>query len=88
MASGCNRKRALGKAAVVLLAIILAVFALSQLITVDTIDVLKHSLSLWSIVALVVIINLVSFGCFIVLYFAYRWIRCDLKPSKDIAGKE
>lgn len=79
----CNRRRALGKAAVVLLAIVLAVAGLSQLITTDTIDILKHSLSLWSIVALVVIINLVSFACFIVLFFAYQWIRCDLKPPRD-----
>lgn len=78
---GCNHKRACLKAAGVLLAIVLAILLLSQLVTTDTIDVLKHSLSLWSIIALVVIINLVSFGCFIVLFFAYRWIRCDLRPS-------
>lgn len=84
----CNRRRALGKASVVLAAIAAAVAGLSQLITTDTIDVLKHSLSLWSIVALVVIINLVSFSCFIVLFFAYRWIRCDLKPPRDAAGRD
>lgn len=80
MGEGCNRKRACVKATAVLLAVVLAVAGLSQLITPDAIDVLKHSLSLWSIIALVVIINLVSFGCFIVLYIAYRWIRCDIRP--------
>lgn len=88
-AGGCHHKRACVKMAAVLLAIIAAVAVLSQFITVDAIDTLKHSLSLWSIIALVIIINLVAFGCFIVLYFAYQWIRCDLKPPpKDPAGIE
>jgi len=78
----CNHKRACIKTAIVLLAIVLTVTILSQLVTADALDVLKHSLSLWSIIALVIIINLVSFGCFIVLFFAYQWIRRDMKPPR------
>ena len=81
MKQECRHKRACLKLAVVLGAITLAVAGLSQLITTEALDELKHNLSLWSVIALVVIINLVSVACFIVLNAAYQWIRRDLKPS-------
>lgn len=78
-----NKKRACMKMAVVAVAIIAALAALVLLLDGQALDELKHSLSLWTIVALVVVINLVSFVCFIVLYAAYRWVRRDLKPVRD-----
>jgi hypothetical protein len=51
-------------------------------LTVDSqaLDQLKLDMSLWSLIAVVLIINIVSFAVFIVLFFAYQWVRCDLKP--------
>lgn len=57
------------------------VFALSQIIGEDDLDQLKHNLSLWSIIALVIIINLVSFVCFLIMMMAYKWIRADFKNN-------
>jgi amino acid transporter len=78
-----NKKRACVKIAVVAVAVIAALSALALLLDGQALDELKHTLSLWTIVALVVIINLVSFVCFVVLYAAYRWVRRDLKPPRD-----
>lgn len=82
MKNECRHKRACLKLAVVLGAIALAVAGLLQLVTADALDELKQSLSLWSVIVLVVIINLVSFACFIVLNAAYQWIRRDWKPPE------
>lgn len=79
-AGECNRFRAILKTIFVLAGVAAAVTALSCFVDGQALNVLKHSLSLWSIIALVVIINLVSFGCFVVLYAAWQWVRCDLKP--------
>lgn len=79
-----NGKRACVKIAVVVAAIMLVLAAMVAVVhDGQVLDELKHSLSLWTIVALVVIINLVSFLCFVVLYAAYRWVRRDLKPRRD-----
>jgi len=79
-AGECNRFRAILKTIFILAGIAAGVTALSYFVDDQALNVLKHNLSLWSIIALVVIINLVSFGCFIVLYAAWQWVRCDLKP--------
>lgn len=78
-----NRKRAFAK--IILIVLLLAALAAALTLTVDqqALDALKHGLSVWTIIALVLIINLVSFVCFIVLFAAYRWVRCDLKPRRD-----
>ena len=59
------------------------IYGLSFLVTDEALAQLKHNLSLWSIIALVVIINLVSFLCFLFFFYAYRWIRRDLKTKKQ-----
>lgn len=43
---------------------------------------LKYSLSVWTVIALVIIVNLVSFLCFMVLFAAWRWIRRGLKTDQ------
>ena len=78
-----NKKRACVKIAVVAVAVIAALAALALLLDGQALDELKHTLSLWTIVALVLVINLVSFVCFVILYAAYRWVRRDLKPQRD-----
>ena len=78
-----NRKRACAKMAAVSVLVVAVLAALIWLVNDRMLDELKHTLSLWTIVALVLIINLVSFVCFVVLYAAYRWVRRDLKPRPD-----
>lgn len=78
-----NKKRACAKIALVAVLVLAAIAALILLLDGQALDQFKHTLSLWTIVALVIIINLVSFVCFVVLYAAYRWVRRDLKPQRD-----
>jgi uncharacterized BrkB/YihY/UPF0761 family membrane protein len=78
-----HRGRACAKMAVVAFGVIVVLALMIGLLNEQMLDELKHTLSLWIIVALVVIINLVSFLCFVVLYAAYRWVRRDLKPGRD-----
>ena len=61
----------------------LFIHVLSQFVDDAALDHLKHNLSLWSIIALVIIINLVSFICFIVMINLYKWISRDFKSPKD-----
>lgn len=49
----------------------------------DVLDELKFNLSLWTIIALVFIINIVSFLCFLVMYLAYQWIKHDMNLDED-----
>lgn len=78
-----NGKRACAKIALIALLIAALLAVLLMIVDKQVLDSLKHSLSLWTIVALVLIINLVSFVSFMVLYAAYRWVRRDLKPRRD-----
>jgi len=78
--------RGLMKAGAILAVAALFVWGLSSLITKDALDQLKHSLDLWSLIALVVIINIVAFVCFLAILAAYNWIRRDF-GRKDDSGK-
>lgn len=78
-----SRRRAACKAVVVFIIAAVIIAALSRLISERDLETLKHSLSLWTLIALVVIINVVSFACFIVMFAAWQWIRRDLKPPRD-----
>lgn len=44
-------------------------------------DNLKYNLDFWTIMILLLIINLVSFLCFIIMYACYRWVKKDLSPE-------
>ena len=67
---------------IALIAIIgVVIFGLSHIIGEDDLDHLKYNLSLWTIIALVIIINLVSFICFLIMMMAYKWIRPDFKNN-------
>jgi uncharacterized BrkB/YihY/UPF0761 family membrane protein len=78
-----NGKRACVKIAVIAVLIAAVLAALIFVVNGQMLDELKHSMSLWTMIALVIIINLVSFVCFVVLYAAYKWVRRDLKPRRD-----
>ena len=83
-----HKIRAIFKAAGVLLCVAVAVVILADLISTDQIDMLKHHLDLWTIIALMVIINLLSFAIIFMLYTAYRWIKGDVKPDRDAEFSE
>lgn len=77
-----NTKRACVKTAIVLIATLAVVIGLSFLIDKDVLSELKHGLTLSTIILLLILINLISFLCFIVMFAAYQWIRRDLKPTR------
>ena len=65
--------------------LLLAVLVLT--INDQALDELKFNLGLWTIIALVLIINLVSFVSFLVMYIIYRWVKNDLE-SDDIQNTD
>lgn len=77
-----NCKRACAKIAIVFLVTFLVLAGLTYFVNSQLLNDLKYNFSLEVIIALVVIINLVSFLCFIVLHMTYQWIRRDLNPSR------
>ncbi|WP_435640601.1 hypothetical protein [Micavibrio aeruginosavorus] len=83
----CNKhhrmRRALLKIAV-LLAIGLVLCAAFIFSLDDTmLATIKHSLSMWSVLVLVVAINMVSAAVLLALYMAWCWVRCDLKNESE-----
>jgi thiosulfate reductase cytochrome b subunit len=76
-----NTTRGCCKIAVVFILAALLLTGLLYLVDAQAVDELKHTLSVWTIVALVIIINLVSFLCFIILHFAWKWAQSDFKAS-------
>jgi hypothetical protein len=44
---------------------------------------IKQSLSMWSVLVLVVAINMVSAAVLLALYMAWCWVRCDLKKESE-----
>lgn len=71
------------KLLLVFAAALLIVAGLSYFVDAQAISEIKYNFSLWTIIALVVIINLVSGLCFLAMYMAYRWVQRDIKPSRD-----
>ena len=83
--TSCDTSVGRGCFKIVLLLAICAVLVgvLTQFIDEQSIEALKHNMSVSTIITLVIVINLVSFMCFTVMYFAYRWIRKDFKNKPD-----
>lgn len=71
------------KLLVVFVVVLLIVAGLSSFVDTQAISEIKYNFSLWTIIALVIIINLVSGLCFLAMYMAYRWVQRDIKPSRD-----
>jgi TRAP-type C4-dicarboxylate transport system permease small subunit len=76
-------KRALIKAAAVLVALGLLIWGGFVLIDDSAIDQMKFDLSLGALIMLVVAVNAVSLVFFVLLYMAYQWVRCDLKAPRS-----
>lgn len=79
-----NSKRALCKVLLIAIIAALIVAGLSQLVTDQALDELKYSLNLGTIVILVIVINIVSFTCFLIFYTLYQWVKKDLKEKPEV----
>jgi uncharacterized membrane protein len=77
-----NGKRACCKLAFIICVTLTVLIGLYFFVDSQVVSGIKENFSLGVIIALVVIVNLVSFLCFIVLYAAYQWVRCDLKEKR------
>ena len=49
----------------------------------ENVNDLRHHLTLWLVIAIVAIINIVSFLLFTFFWMIYRWIKQDLDPVDD-----
>lgn len=78
-----NKKRACAKLLLVSGCVLAALALLIYILGGPAVGELKNNFSVWTIVTLVIVINLVSFLCFIVLYTAWKWIRQDLETGKS-----
>lgn len=78
-----HRARAALKAAMVAAIVLVVLIGALAIVDADAIYNLKRRLSLWLILAIVVIIDLVSFIVFALLFAAYKWIKRDLDPAID-----
>lgn len=78
----CGCPAAACKKIAVITAVVLGLLAgLYYVADSQTLDEIKYNFSLWMIIVLVVMINLVSGLCFLLGYLAYQWVRRDFKPS-------
>lgn len=82
-ASDQNLPRAALKTAVILLVLLVIAGLIALFIDDSLIDTLKFNLSLGALIGLVVVINIISLICFMMLYAAYQWVRRDLKSSRN-----
>ena len=78
-----NPKRAYTKIACVAAFLGIALGVLITLIDRETFHDLRHHLTLWLIIGIVVIINITSFLLFTLFWGLYRWIRRDFDPSVE-----
>jgi heme/copper-type cytochrome/quinol oxidase subunit 2 len=73
------RRRIVCKLALILTTAAIVIAGLVWSIDDQALDNLKHRLSLWTLIALLLIINVVSFVSFLVMYMAWKWVRSDIK---------
>jgi cytochrome bd-type quinol oxidase subunit 2 len=78
-----HRARAALKAAMVAAIVLVVLIGALAIVDADAVYNLKRRLSLWLILAIVVIIDLLSFIVFALLFAAYKWIKRDLDPATD-----
>ncbi len=77
-----NKGRAARKIAVVIAVLLLVLAGCVGFVSAKTVNGLVNHLSLGLLVALVIIVNIVSFLIVLSLFAAYRWIRRDLHPEE------
>ena len=79
-----RRTRAYSKIVGIVVVLGIVLGALITLISRETVNGLRHHLTLWLVIAIVAIINIVSFLMFTLFWILYRWIKRDLEPvEKD-----
>jgi hypothetical protein len=78
-----HRARAYCKIAGVAIVLGLVLGALVTFVSRDTLNDLRHHLTLWLVIAIVAIINIVSFLTFTLFWILYRWIKRDLDPEDE-----
>lgn len=77
-----NRKRAVLKIAFIITGLLILAAVLGLTLNDAVLDQLKFDLNLWSLIAIVLIINILSLVLFLVLFVAYQWVRTDLKSPR------
>jgi uncharacterized BrkB/YihY/UPF0761 family membrane protein len=78
-----NRTRAYCKIAGVALVLGLLLALLIAVVSRETLNDLRHHLTLWLVIAIVAIINIMSFLMFSLFWLIYRWIKRDFDPPED-----
>jgi uncharacterized BrkB/YihY/UPF0761 family membrane protein len=81
--SSPRRARAYCKIVGVAITLGLVLGALISFVSRDSVNDLRHHLTLWLVIAIVAIINIVSFLMFTLFWMIYRWIRRDLDPGDE-----
>lgn len=78
-----RRARAYGKIVGTALVLGLVLALLVTFVSRETVNDLRHHLTLWLVIAIVAIINIVSFLMFTLFWVIYRWIKQDLDPERE-----
>ena len=78
-----HRARAYGKIVGVALTLGLVLALLVTFVSRESVNDLRHHLTLWLVIAIVAIINIVSFLMFTLFWVIYRWIKRDLEPEEE-----
>lgn len=79
-----NTKKGLKKLGCIIFAAIVVLALLLLALDDRALDELKFNLGLWTIIVLVLIINIVSFISFMVMYLAYRWVKHDFDDDSGV----
>ena len=78
-----RRTRAYGKIAGIAIVLGTILGILITFVSRETVNGLRHHLTLWLVVAIVAIINIVSFLMFTLFWVLYRWIKRDFEPPDE-----
>lgn len=78
-----NRRRAAIKALLVIAGVTAVLLALLTFVSRDEIEALKFTLDVWTLVALVLIINLAGILVGALMFAAWKWVKADLDPEED-----
>ena len=81
--SASKTARAYFKIVSVATALGISLGALVTFVSRESVNDLRHRLTLWLIIAIVAIINIGSFLLFAMFWAIYRWIKRDLDPVED-----
>jgi uncharacterized BrkB/YihY/UPF0761 family membrane protein len=78
-----HRARAYCKIVGVAVVLGLVLALLVTFVSRETVNDLRHHLTLWLVIAIVAIINIASFLMFTLFWAIYRWIKRDFDPEEN-----